>query len=108
MTKLVGNALRASGAALIAGLLSLSTAAAQSGDPIKIGVGLALTGAGAAPRKVINTALDIWRDDVNATGGLLGRPAEYVIYDDQSTPANVHVIYTKLITVYKVDLLIGS
>src|SRR6266550_188799 len=107
MTKLVGNALRASAAALIAGLLSLSTAAAQSGDPIKIGVGLALTGAGAAPSKVINTALDIWRDDVNAKGGLLGRPVQLVILDDQSTPANVPNIYTKLITVDKVDLLLG-
>ena len=68
---------------------------------------LALTGAGAAPSKVINTALDIWRDDVNAKGGLLGRPVELVIYDDQSTPANVPSIYTKLITVDKVDLLLG-
>jgi branched-chain amino acid transport system substrate-binding protein len=31
----------------------------------------------------------MWRDDVNAKGGLLGRPVELVIYDDQSTPANV-------------------
>ena len=68
---------------------------------------LALTGAGAAPSKVINTALEIWRDDVNAKGGLLGRPVELVIYDDQSTPANVPGIYTKLITVDKVDLLLG-
>jgi len=107
MTKLVGNALRAWAAALIVGLLSLSTAAAQSGEPIKIGIGLALTGAGAAPSKVINTALDIWRDDVNAKGGLLGRPVQLVILDDQSTPANVPNIYTKLITVDKVDLLLG-
>src|SRR6476659_6591155 len=107
MTKLVGNALRASAAALIAGLLSVSGAAAQSGEPIKIGVGLALTGAGAAPSQVINTALDIWRDDINAKGGLLGRPVELVIYDDQSSPANVPNIYTKLITVDKVDLLLG-
>src|SRR6185437_194356 len=57
--------------------------------------------------KVINTALDIWRDDVNAKGGLLGRPVELVIYDDQSTPSNVPGIYTKLITVDKVDLLLG-
>ena len=107
MMKLVGNALRASAAALITGLLSLSSAAAQSGEPIKIGISLALTGAGAAPSKVINTALDIWRDDLNAKGGLLGRPVQLVILDDQSTPANVPNIYTKLITVDKVDLLLG-
>jgi branched-chain amino acid transport system substrate-binding protein len=68
---------------------------------------LALTGAGAAPSKVISIALEIWRDDVNAKGGLLGRPVELVIYDDQSAPANVPSIYTKLISVDKVDLLLG-
>ena len=68
MTKLVGNALRACAAALIVALLSLTGASAQSGNPIRIGIGLALTGAGAAPSKVIQTALEIWRDDVNANG----------------------------------------
>src|ERR1041384_1042215 len=107
MTKLCGNALRALAAAFIMGLLALSGASAQSGSPIKVGMSLALTGAGAAPSKVIQTALDIWRDDINAKGGLLGRPVELVVYDDQSTPANVPGIYTKLITVDKVDLLLG-
>src|SRR5215813_7214215 len=99
--------LRPLGAALIIGLGFISGALAQSGNPIRIGMSLALTGAGAAPSKVINTALEIWRDDVNAKGGLLGRPVELVIYDDQSAPANVPNIYTKLITVDKVDLLLG-
>jgi len=107
MAKLCWNALRAFVAAFIVGLLALSGASAQSGNPVRIGLSLALTGAGAAPSKVINTALDIWREDINAKGGLLGRPVELVIYDDQSTPANVPNIYTKLITVDKVDLLLG-
>src|SRR6476620_12344528 len=107
MTRICGNAWRAVAAAFVASLLALSGASAQSGNPIRIGLSLALTGAGAAPSKVINTALDIWREDVNAKGGLLGRPVELVIYDDQSTPANVPGIYTKLISVDKVDLLLG-
>jgi branched-chain amino acid transport system substrate-binding protein len=101
------NALRKLGAALIVGLGFLSGTVAQSADPIRIGMSLALTGAGASPSKVINTALEIWRDDVNAKSGMLGRPVELVIYDDQSSPANVPNIYTKLITVDKVDLLLG-
>ena len=101
------KALLSLGAALIIGLGCFSGAAAQGGDPIRIGMSLALTGAGASPSKVINTALEIWRDDVNTKGGLLGRPVELVIYDDQSAPANVPNIYTKLITVDKVDLLLG-
>src|ERR1700687_6022989 len=99
--------LRALGASFIVGLGFFSGAFAQSGNPIRIGMSLALTGAGASPSKVVNTALDLWRDDINAKGGLLGRPVELVIYDDQSAPANVPIIYTKLITVDKVDLLLG-
>ena len=68
MTKMC-NALRALALASIVGLLALSGASAQSGNPIKVGMSLALTGAGAAPSKVCNTALEIWRDDVNAKGG---------------------------------------
>jgi branched-chain amino acid transport system substrate-binding protein len=83
------NALRSLGASLILGFGFFSGALAESGNPIRIGMSLALTGAGASPSKVINTALDIWRDDINAKGGLLGRPIELVIYDDQSAPANV-------------------
>ena len=56
---------------------------------------------------MLMAALEMWRDDVNAKGGLLGRPVELVYYDDQSSPANVPGIYTKLITVDKVDLLLG-
>jgi branched-chain amino acid transport system substrate-binding protein len=107
MAKVWGNALRAFVAAFVVALLAVSAASAQSGNPVRIGLSLALTGAGAAPSKVINTALDIWRDDINAKGGLLGRPVELVIYDDQSTPSNVPNIYTKLITVDRVDLLLG-
>ena len=101
------NALRTLSVALTIALGFFSGAVAQSGGSIRIGMSLALTGAGASPSKVINTALEIWRDDINAKGGLLGRPVELVIYDDQSSPANVPNIYTKLITVDKVDLLLG-
>ncbi len=93
-------------AALLVGLIAATGAYAQN-PPIKVGVGLALTGAGASPGKMILTALEMWRDDVNAKGGLLGRQVELIHYDDQSTPANVPSIYTKLITVDKVDLLLG-
>ena len=101
------NALRLAAAALLASLARFSGAAAQSGPPIKVGAGLALTGGGAPAGKMLLAAIEIWRDDVNAKGGLLGRPVEVVSYDDQSTPSNVPGIYTKLITVDKVDLLLG-
>jgi branched-chain amino acid transport system substrate-binding protein len=80
---------------------------ATAADPIRIGMSMALTGSVAPIGKQVLTALQIWRDDVNANGGLLGRPVELVFYDDQSNPANVPQLYTKLIEVDKVDLVIG-
>jgi branched-chain amino acid transport system substrate-binding protein len=80
---------------------------ATAADAIKIGFSMALTGPVASGGRQILQALEIWRDDVNAAGGLLGRPVELIWYDDQSNPANVPAIYTKLITVDKADLLIG-
>jgi branched-chain amino acid transport system substrate-binding protein len=85
----------------------LPAAPAHAADPMKVGVGLSLTGGVAANGKQILMALELWRDDVNAKGGLLGRPLELVYYDDQSNPSNVPALYTKLITVDKVDLLLG-
>ena len=80
---------------------------ANAADPIRVGCSMALTGGVASIGKQVLVALQIWRDDVNAKGGLLGRPVELVYYDDQSNPSNVPPIYTKLIDVDKVDLLIG-
>ncbi len=80
---------------------------ATAADPIKVGLSVALTGGVAPIGKQVLTALQIWRDDVNAKGGLLGRPIELVYYDDQSNPQNVPGLYTKLIEVDKTDLLIG-
>src|SRR3984893_11993797 len=94
--------------AYIAGLaIACAAIPPLAADPIKVGFSMALTGAVAPNGKQLLLALEVWRDDVNAKGGLMGRPAELVYYDDQSNPANVPGIYTKLISVDKVDLLIG-
>jgi branched-chain amino acid transport system substrate-binding protein len=82
-------------------------AAAQSGEPIKIGFSMAMTGGLAANGKSALLAQKIWEEDVNAKGGLLGRPVKLIYYDDQSNPATVPGIYTKLLDVDKVDLVIG-
>src|SRR5262245_44968078 len=81
---------------------------AQQKQPIKIGFSMALTGPLGAGGKSALIAMEIWRDDVNAKGGLLGRPVELVYYDDQTNPAKVPPLYTKLIDVDKVDLVVSS
>ncbi len=100
------NRARALAALLIVVALMLPNVA-KAADPIKVGLSVALTGGVAPIGKQVLAALQIWRDDVNAKGGLLGRPVELVFYDDQSNPQNVPELYTKLIDVDKVDLLIG-
>jgi branched-chain amino acid transport system substrate-binding protein len=81
---------------------------ARGADPIKIGFGMALTGGLSANGKPALLALQIWKDDVNKKGGLLGRPVELVYYDDQTNPATIPGIYTKLLEVDKVDLVISG
>jgi branched-chain amino acid transport system substrate-binding protein len=94
-------------AVLAATFAMLSVINPASAQPIKVGFSMALTGAVAPNGKQLLLALEIWRDDVNTKGGLLGRPVELVYYDDQSNSSNVPAIYTKLIGVDKVDLLLG-
>jgi len=91
----------------VACALTFVSGAFAQGAPVKVGIGLSLTGGSASPGKMLLAAIEIWRDDVNAKGGLLGRQVEIIHYDDQSTPSNVPGIYTKLIAVDKVDLLLG-
>ena len=83
-------------------------AAAQSTNPIKICFSMALSGGLAGGGKAALLAYQIWAEEVNAKGGVLGRKVELVYYDDQSNPAGVPAIYTKLLDVDKVDLLLSG
>ena len=91
----------------LAAVLAAGPALAQSGEPIKIGFSMALTGGLAPNGKSALLAQKIWEEDVNGKGGLLGRPVKLVYYDDKSAPAEVPAIYTKLLDIDKVDLIIG-
>jgi branched-chain amino acid transport system substrate-binding protein len=96
---------------LLAGAVAaaaLGTVAAQAADPIRIGFGMALTGPLAANGKSALLAMKIWEEDINAKGGLLGRPVKLVYYDDKSSPSEVPAIYTKLLDVDKVELIVGG
>ena len=99
-------AVAAAGAFALTGLTA--PAQAQSGQPIKIGFGMALTGPLAANGKQALLGMKIWEEETNAKGGLLGRPVKLVFYDDQSNPSTVPGIYTKLLDVDKVDLVVSG
>jgi branched-chain amino acid transport system substrate-binding protein len=81
---------------------------AQQQQPIKIGFSMALTGGLGPAGSAAVLAMEIWRDDMNKKGGLLGRNIELVYYDDASQPSTVPGIYTKLVNIDKVDLLVSG
>src|SRR6516225_4530135 len=85
----------------------LIAAPARAVEPIKIGFGMGLTGGLAASGKAALLAMKIWEEETNAEGGLLGRPVKLIYYDDQSNPATVPGIFTKLLDIDKVDLVCG-
>lgn len=82
----------------------ISAAAAQ---PVKVGVALSQTGNLADSAAHYQRALELWRDQLNAKGGLLGRQVELVVYDDRSDAATAARLYERLITTDNVDLLVG-
>src|SRR4051794_32013183 len=90
-----------------AGGAALAFRPALAAEPIRIGFGMSLTGPNAGGGKMFLVGREIWRDEINHKGGLLGRPVEFVYYDDQSNPAAVPAIYSKLIDVDKVDLVVS-
>jgi branched-chain amino acid transport system substrate-binding protein len=99
---------RLKSAAAAAALLLAMAGAAAAEEPIKIGLGMSLTGPLAANGKMSLVAMQVWESDINAQGGLLGRPVKLVYYDDQSKPAEVPAIYSKLLDVDKVDLIVSG
>ena len=81
---------------------------AIAAEPIKIGFGMGLTGGLAAAGKAALLGMKIWEEETNAKGGLLGRPVKLIYYDDQSNPATVPGIFTKLLDIDKVDIVMGD
>jgi branched-chain amino acid transport system substrate-binding protein len=86
--------------------LALAAAPGES-KPISIGISVSLSGPYAAGGKYSLEGTDLWVDQVNRRGGLLGRPVKLVYYDDKSDPNTGVQLYEKLITADKVDLIVG-
>jgi branched-chain amino acid transport system substrate-binding protein len=78
-----------------------------SGTPIKVGVSLSLTGQFSADGQASLRGYRLWASDVNGNGGLLGRPVNLVVLNDNSDPKTVQANYTKLITQDHVNLTLG-
>src|SRR6266540_6963612 len=94
-------------AGLVLFAIAATAVAAPSGPPIRIGGTLALTGPLAATALLHKITGEIYVEELNRGNGLLGRPVEWVLLDDQSKPEVTRSLYERLITVDKVDLLMG-
>jgi len=93
------------GGMIAVAMLGLTSGAIAQQPPIKIGMSMAQTGGLAGGGKASLLGIEVWRDDVNARGGLLGRKVELVVYDDKSSASETPAIYSKLLDVDKVDIL---
>jgi len=88
-------------------LLLLSLAPAAFAQPVVVGAAVPRTGSNAGLGADLPRALELWRDEVNAAGGLLGRPVELVLIDDRSEAFEAPEHYRKLIEEHRADLLVG-
>ncbi|MEJ7687378.1 MAG: amino acid ABC transporter substrate-binding protein [Variovorax sp.] len=84
-----------------------NAAAQPAGAPIRVGGTLALTGPLSSVGLVHKLTGEIYVEELNKRGGLLGRPVEWVLKDDQSKPDLTRTLYEQLVASDKVDLLIG-
>jgi len=88
--------------------ITMNRGPATAQEPINIGFGMSLTGPLSPNGKSALLGMKIWEEDINAKGGLLGRPVKLVYYDDQSNPSTVPGIYTKVLDIDKADLIVGG
>ncbi len=96
----------------VAGVAALAAATpANAAEPIKIGFSHSKTGIFAPAATSQLQSYELWREQVNARGGLdvagARHPVEFVVFDDQSNTGKAVQIYEKLITDDKVDLLLA-
>ncbi len=80
---------------------------APSGEPIVVGSTLSLTGAFGATGVIHRIVGEMFVERLNANGGLLGRPVEWTVLDDESDQARVTALYERLISQDEVDLIMG-
>jgi branched-chain amino acid transport system substrate-binding protein len=94
-----------------AGLIGLAatgwTTRARAAEPLRMGFAVSQSGNLADSGELFKRGVDLWKESINARGGLLGRPVEIVVYDDRSDPATAARLYERLITGDKVELLLS-
>jgi branched-chain amino acid transport system substrate-binding protein len=88
--------------------LAFGTLAAMAADTIKIGSVLSVTGPAAFLGDPELKTLQMYVDDINQKGGVIGRQLQLVHYDDGSDASKANGFAKRLIDDDKVDILVGG
>jgi len=93
--------------ALILAFAITSSRPVTAADPIKIGASLSLTGRFSDSAKYVQEGYQLWLQEVNAHGGINGRPVQLITYDDESNPDTAAVLTERLISRDGVIAILG-
>ena len=107
MRKLIAGATVAALLLAVAACGDDTTGEAETDEPIVVGSTLSLTGALAATGVIHQIVGEMFVERLNENGGLLGRPEEWRLLDDESDQAQITPLYERLINQEEVDLIIG-
>ena len=88
-------------------LLMFGSQESFGAESIRIGVSLGLKGQYKEPAEMQQRAYELWRDDVNSRGGLLGHQIELIVRDDESSAEKALPIYREFVANDGVDFVFG-
>ena len=77
----------------------------RAAEPIRIGVSLGLTGQFSVMSDALNKGFNLWEKNINARGGIVGRPVKVIVRDDHSDPEIAVAIYRELVQKERIDFL---
>ncbi len=83
-------------------------AGAQAADTVKIGSFLAVTGGASFLGDPEKKTLEMYVEQINKDGGVLGKPVELIIYDSATSPKKAVTFVKRLIEQDKVDVIVGG
>lgn len=94
-------------AVIVLTCFSVPYAAEADTSPLRFGATLSFSGKYQEPSQMIRAGYELWVDQINRKGGLLGRPVELLIYDDRSELVRVEQLYRQLLSTDRVDFVLS-
>ncbi|MBI5439696.1 MAG: ABC transporter substrate-binding protein [Deltaproteobacteria bacterium] len=80
---------------------------ARSAEPIRMGAVLSVTGPAAFLGEPERNTVKMLEEEINKSGGLLGRKVEFIVYDDESDSTKAVMAFDRLIKKDRVVAVVG-